>query len=87
MTAPKLHTDALHRMAYATDASAYREMPLAVSYPKTEDDQRALIDEAPQCLAPDRRRPCITSSAGEGTHRRTHHPRLPHQTDCMIFRV
>ena len=46
MTAPKLHTDALHRMAYATDASAYREMPLAVAYPKTEDDLRALIDEA-----------------------------------------
>ena len=46
MTVPQLHTDALHRMAYATDASAYREMPLAVSYPKTEDDLRALIDEA-----------------------------------------
>ncbi|MBQ6763927.1 MAG: FAD-binding protein [Paludibacteraceae bacterium] len=46
MTSPKLHTDALHRMAYATDASAYREMPLAVAYPKTEDDLRALIDEA-----------------------------------------
>ena len=46
MTAPRLHTDALHRMAYATDASAYREMPLAVAYPKTEDDLRALIDEA-----------------------------------------
>ncbi|MBQ6748902.1 MAG: FAD-binding protein [Paludibacteraceae bacterium] len=46
MTTPKLHTDALHRMAYATDASAYREMPLAVAYPKTEDDLRALIDEA-----------------------------------------
>ncbi|MBR4564222.1 MAG: FAD-binding protein [Paludibacteraceae bacterium] len=46
MTVPQLHTDALHRMAYATDASAYREMPLAVAYPKTEDDLRALIDEA-----------------------------------------
>ncbi len=46
ISAPKLHTDALHRMAYATDASAYREMPLAVAYPKTEDDLRALIDEA-----------------------------------------
>lgn len=46
ISAPELHTDALHRMAYATDASAYREMPLAVAYPKTEDDLRALIDEA-----------------------------------------
>lgn len=46
ISAPELHTDALHRMVYATDASAYREMPLAVAYPKTEDDLRALIDEA-----------------------------------------
>lgn len=24
------------------------------------------------------------SYVGEGTHRRIHHPRLPHQTDCMM---
>ena len=42
----KLHTDALHRIAYATDASAYREMPMGVAYPRSEDDIRALLDEA-----------------------------------------
>lgn len=45
-TPPKILTDALHRLAYATDASAYREMPLGVTYPKTEDDIRALLEEA-----------------------------------------
>ncbi|MBQ2540715.1 MAG: FAD-binding protein [Paludibacteraceae bacterium] len=42
----RLHTDALHRIAYSTDASAYREMPVAVAYPATEDDIRTLLDEA-----------------------------------------
>ena len=41
-----LHTDALHRIAYATDASAYRELPLAVAFPESDDDLRQLIDEA-----------------------------------------
>ncbi len=39
-------TDALHRIAYATDASAYREMPMGVAYPKTEEDIRWLLTEA-----------------------------------------
>ncbi|MCQ2340088.1 MAG: FAD-binding protein [Paludibacteraceae bacterium] len=42
----QLLTDALHRIAYATDASAYREMPLAVAYPHNEDDLRWLLTEA-----------------------------------------
>lgn len=41
-----LYTDSLHRMAYATDASAYRQLPMAVAYPETEDDLRALIETA-----------------------------------------
>lgn len=41
-----LHTDLLHRIAYATDASAYREIPIAVAYPENEDDIRQLICEA-----------------------------------------
>ena len=45
-TQPDILTDALHRLAYATDASAYREIPLGVAYPKTEDDLRALLQEA-----------------------------------------
>ena len=39
-------TDALHRIAYATDASIYREMPMGVAYPKTVDDIKALLMKA-----------------------------------------
>ena len=39
-------TDALHRIAYATDASIYREMPMGVAYPKTADDIKALLLKA-----------------------------------------
>ena len=38
-----IHTDRLHRMAYATDASVYREMPYGVAYPEDDDDIRELI--------------------------------------------
>lgn len=41
-----LHTDSLHRIAYATDASIYRELPLAVAFPKSDDDIIELIAEA-----------------------------------------
>lgn len=41
-----LHTNALIRTAYATDASVYRELPLAVAYPKNAADIRLLMDEA-----------------------------------------
>ncbi len=40
------HTDAINRTAYATDASAYRETPLAVACPKDVADIRLLIDDA-----------------------------------------
>ena len=33
-------------LAYATDASAYRELPLGVAYPQNEDDIRDLLAEA-----------------------------------------
>lgn len=46
MNIPILHTDILHRTLYATDASAYREIPDAVSYPATTDDLKALIHYA-----------------------------------------
>lgn len=42
----EIRTDALHRIAYATDASAYREMPLGVAYPRDEEDIRWLLQEA-----------------------------------------
>ena len=44
--AGELYHDVAMRTLYATDASAYREMPLAVAIPKTEDDIRALIQFA-----------------------------------------
>ena len=39
-------TDNTMRILYATDASAYREMPLAVAIPKTTDDIKKLISFA-----------------------------------------
>ena len=38
-----LFYDITMRTLYATDASAYREMPLAVAIPKTIDDIKLLI--------------------------------------------
>src|SRR5690606_32882153 len=42
----ELHTDRTLRLLYATDASEYQELPLAVALPRTEKDLRALIDFA-----------------------------------------
>lgn len=39
----EFYTDRTMRTLYATDASAYREMPLAVAIPKHVDDIRELI--------------------------------------------
>ena len=39
-------TDSLHKLAYATDASVYREIPYGVAYPAGEEDIRSLIAEA-----------------------------------------
>lgn len=36
-------TDALHQHIYATDASVYRELPLAVAFPKTVEDLQKLV--------------------------------------------
>src|SRR5215217_7374701 len=41
-----LYDDVTMRTLYATDASAYREMPLAVTIPRTVNDIRKLIDFA-----------------------------------------
>ena len=41
-----LHYDHLLRILYATDASVYRELPLAVALPKNEQDLKTLIDFA-----------------------------------------
>jgi FAD/FMN-containing dehydrogenase/Fe-S oxidoreductase len=42
----ELHFDTVMRTLYATDASAYREMPTAVAIPKTVDDIKKLINFA-----------------------------------------
>jgi FAD/FMN-containing dehydrogenase/Fe-S oxidoreductase len=42
----ELHTGSTMRTLYATDASAYREMPLAVAIPQTENDLKVLIQFA-----------------------------------------
>lgn len=39
----EIYTDISTRLQYATDASAYREIPLAVALPKTKNDLRLLI--------------------------------------------
>ncbi len=42
----KILADSLHRIAYSTDASTYREMPQGVAYPETAEDIVSLIQEA-----------------------------------------
>ncbi|QHT67672.1 FAD-binding protein [Rhodocytophaga rosea] len=44
----ELQFDTTMRTLYATDASAYREMPLAVAFPKNESDIKKLIQFARQ---------------------------------------
>ncbi len=39
----EIFTDSLHKIAYSTDASVYREIPQAVAYPETVDDIRTLL--------------------------------------------
>lgn len=43
-----LHYDDVMKTLYATDASAYRELPLAVAFPKDEEDIKTLITFANQ---------------------------------------
>jgi FAD/FMN-containing dehydrogenase/Fe-S oxidoreductase len=43
-----LKFDSLTKTLYATDASVYREMPLAVAFPKTQSDIKKLIQFATQ---------------------------------------
>ena len=39
----ELFFDDLHKIIYATDASVYRKIPLAVAYPKNKEDLKNLI--------------------------------------------
>ena len=41
-----VYTDYLQKIAYSTDASAYREVPYGVAYPETAAEIQALVVEA-----------------------------------------
>lgn len=41
-----IYLDDSHRIMYATDASTYREIPIAVTYPKDHNDIRILVEFA-----------------------------------------
>ena len=61
----RIFSDLLHRIAYSTDASAYREVPQGVVYPETTEDIIELVTEARRrnaCLIP---RAAGTSIAGQ----------------------
>lgn len=60
-----LFTDTTIRTLYATDASAYREMPLAVAIPKSVDDLKTLIAFARQYKTSLIPRTAGTSLAGQ----------------------
>ena len=40
---PKVYSDSLHKIAYATDASVYREIPYGVTYPESIEDIQELM--------------------------------------------
>jgi FAD/FMN-containing dehydrogenase/Fe-S oxidoreductase len=61
----ELHYDTVMRTLYATDASAYREMPTAVAIPKTIEDIRKLINFARQNNSSIIPRTAGTSLAGQ----------------------
>ena len=61
----KILTDQLHKIAYSTDASIYRETPMGVAYPANVEDIVQLVQEARRrgtCLIP---RAAGTSVAGQ----------------------
>lgn len=61
----ELHIDDVFKMLYATDASVYREMPLAVAYPRHEKDVRSLVEFALENRVPLIPRAAGTSLAGQ----------------------
>lgn len=60
-----LYTGDSMRLLYATDASAYRELPAGVCRPKDEDDVKVLIDFARKMKLPLIPRTAGTSLAGQ----------------------
>lgn len=60
-----LHYDEATRLLYATDASAYREIPLAVAYPKHKKDLKTIVQFANTEKIPIIMRTAGTSLAGQ----------------------
>jgi FAD/FMN-containing dehydrogenase/Fe-S oxidoreductase len=60
-----LHTDTVMKTLYATDASAYREMPLGVVIPETQEDLEKIIRFADKHSIPLIPRTAGTSLAGQ----------------------
>ncbi len=60
-----IKTDNTHRIIYSTDASAYREKPLAVIYPKNKNDIKKIINFANKNKTPIIPRAAGTSLAGQ----------------------
>jgi FAD/FMN-containing dehydrogenase/Fe-S oxidoreductase len=60
-----IKTDTLNKVLYATDASAYREMPIAVVWPKNKKDVKAIIQFANEHHVPLIPRAAGTSLAGQ----------------------
>lgn len=58
-------TDSIHKIAYSTDASTYREVPYGVAYPETIADIQALIAEAKRLNTHLMPRAAGTSIAGQ----------------------
>ncbi|NCD42272.1 MAG: FAD-binding oxidoreductase [Bacteroidia bacterium] len=61
----RFYTDTVHRLMYATDASAYREVPYAVALPKDNEEIRSLIFLAGKYHIPLIPRTAGTSLAGQ----------------------
>ncbi len=61
----ELHLDTMHRLLYATDASAYREVPAAVAVPRNIEDLKKLIRYATLHRTPLIPRMAGTSLAGQ----------------------
>ena len=60
-----LYTDTVMKTLYATDASAYREMPLGVAIPESKEDLEKIIQFADQHSIPMIPRTAGTSLAGQ----------------------
>ncbi|MDQ2078759.1 FAD-linked oxidase C-terminal domain-containing protein [Xanthobacteraceae bacterium Astr-EGSB] len=60
-----LRTDSLHRIVYATDASAYQELPLGVAVPHDTDDLKKIVRHAARHHVPLIMRGAGTSLAGQ----------------------